>query len=81
MDTKEIRQLLADRIVIVTFTKADGSERRMHCTTKLDLIPPVMRPTGKVNLSEETEQRVIRAYDIQVQGWRSFKVESVKEIE
>jgi len=34
-----------------------------------------------VTLSEEAENSVVRAYDVQAHGWRSFRVDSVKQVE
>jgi len=78
VDAKLLRQLLGERVVVVTFTKVDGSERVMHCTTKPELIPLGHLPTGKLQVTEGVEEKVIRAYDVQVNGWRSFRVSSVK---
>ena len=80
MEINELRQMLAEGFVTVTFTKVDGSERVMHCTTNPDLIPPLAHPTGKLKVKEETENHVLRGYDVQVAGWRSFRMESVKDV-
>lgn len=77
----ELRQLLADRIVIVTFMKADGTERRMHCTTNPTIIPAEHHPKGTGHLSEEAKERTLRVFDTLAQGWRSFRLDSVTEVE
>jgi hypothetical protein len=66
----------------VTFTKADGTERILHCTLKEDELPvgdntylvdgkPVVKRQHKVN------EEVIAAWDLDNKGWRSFRVDSV----
>jgi hypothetical protein len=79
MDTAELRSQLHQRVCTVTFKKINGDLRVMDCTTKLDLIPPSGWPEGKVELSEDTQAKTIRAYDVKAQGWRSFLVANVME--
>ena len=63
----------------VTFTKKDGTERVMKCTTKLSNIPKDKQPIGESTITDNEE--VIRAYDIESNGWRSFRVKTVKTFE
>lgn len=81
MDIDQLRQELNERIVIVTFTKVDGSERRMHCTTNLELIPPSKLPFKREILNEDPNLKVFRVFDMQVQDWRSFRIDSIKAVE
>lgn len=80
MDINELRQKLSEGFVTITFTKVDGSERVMHCTTNPGLIPPKAQPIGKLKVKEQTEEKVIRVYDVQANGWRSFRFDSVKDV-
>ena len=61
----------------VTFTKKDGTERVMKCTKNISNIPVDMHPTGE---KEIKEGNVLRVFDLENSGWRSFNVESVKEV-
>ena len=74
------REGLVDRlkqsVVNITFTKADGSERTMNCTLKLENIPEDQRP--KSTVKSESDQ--IRVFDIDIQEWRSFNFSSVKTV-
>ena len=72
--TSGIRAILRERSAVVTFLKVNGEERVMTCTTNLDLIPPSGWPQGKIELSEDTSNHTVRVYDLQAQGWRSFKI-------
>lgn len=80
--TKEyIQGLLHDRNIKnlrITFTKADGTERTMRCTLIEDKIPGEKKPKGTGRSSPETTQRV---FDLDLQEWRSFKLDSVKQVE
>jgi hypothetical protein len=81
-DTKEgrewLRGVLRSEKVAVTFTKKDGSERKLICTLKEDKIPSEKAPknTGKAK-SEES----IAVFDLEKSDWRSFRFDSVKKVE
>lgn len=62
--------------VRVTFTKKDGTERILRCTLAESRIPESKRAKEKTGTtySEET----IRVFDVENQGWRSFRWDSVK---
>lgn len=70
MDIHALNEQLMTGLVRVTFTKADGTEREMVCTKNFDLIPVDMHPTT-------TEQHdyvdLLKVYDVEADGWRSFK--------
>ena len=74
------REDLVDRlkqsIVNVVFTKADGSERTMNCTLKLENIPEDQHPKSAV----KSESDQIRVFDTDIQEWRSFNFSSVKTV-
>ena len=60
--------------VEVLFTKKGGSERKMLCT--LVNIPAEHQPKNEVEYAENT----VRVFDIEKQGWRSFRLDSVKSV-
>lgn len=70
---------LATNICRVKFTKVNGEERDMTCTRNLERVPMDMRPKGE-NEADELKT-TIRVFDTKAQGWRSFRVDSVKEFE
>ena len=74
------REGLVDRlkqsVVNITFTKADGSERTMNCTLKLENIPEDQHPKSIV----KSESDQIRVFDTDIQEWRSFNFSSVKTV-
>lgn len=59
----------------VVFTKKDGSERKMRCTRDLKRAPHAPVPKNE-NFEDNLE--VIRAYDLEAEGWRSFIIANVK---
>ena len=74
--SKVISALLSDNLVEVEFTKVNGDLRKMKCTKALSYIPDDKHPIGKniMNLNED----VIRVYDVEADGWRSFRADSIK---
>jgi hypothetical protein len=67
-------------ILIVEFTKKNGEKRKMKCTTSLDRIPESEHPQEGSTFTYNTEKS-LRVYDIEAEGWRSFRVDSVDAIE
>lgn len=76
----EIKDTLSNnKLVLINFTKVDGTARALRGTLNTALIPEDLMPKGekKLNLSEDA----VRVYDIENNGWRSFRVDSVTSIE
>jgi len=75
----------------VIFTKKDGTERVMNCTTNSELVPsepiveahitntdnPIDFPVKKEN---KINEEVMRVYDLDAKGWRSFRWDSIKQV-
>ena len=60
--------------VEVQFTKKDGTERKMLCT--LINIPAEHQPKSETEYAENT----LRVFDVEKQGWRSFRLDSVTSV-
>ena len=79
MFTKEtLKNLLANNTLEVLFTKKDGEQRLMTCTTMSGNIPAEFQP--KAVLTEDIHPTQVRAYDINAEGWRSFLSNNVIEV-
>jgi hypothetical protein len=78
MNIQELRDMLTKDIVSVSFTKRDGSTREMLCTTMKEYLP------GEWLTSEEplvpASESVVTVWDLEQQGWRSFRFDSIKSI-
>lgn len=75
----ELKEIIQNGVVTVIFTKADGTERTMKCT----LLPEYLPQQGQflVESSNRKENNaVLSVWDIDANGWRSFRLDSVKEI-
>jgi len=81
---------LHEGVMIVTFTKKDGSERVMTCTTRVDLIPVALRwktpPQVPVPLVTETVvppgpvDHLFVVFDLENEGYRSFRYSTIKTL-
>lgn len=75
-DRNTLNTALHEGVITVLFTKKDGSEREMTCTRKYETIPEAHRPTGDSPPRIENPD-VLKVYDTENEGWRSFRVDSV----
>jgi hypothetical protein len=81
---QEFKQQVLDQLsagpVVVTFTKKDGTERVMPCTTNPTVI--MFKDQGNVApyslTSNAIDAKVASVYDLEANGWRSFRWDSVK---
>ena len=66
--------------VTLTFTKKDGSERVMKCTTNPTYImfkdPSILESKSDRKVNED----VMPVYDLDAGGWRSFRWDSIKSV-
>jgi len=72
-----ILQSLYEGVVTVKFTKKDGTERDMKCTLQESYISPYEKKTDREKVVNENNRSV---WDVESQGWRSFRVDSVISI-
>jgi WYL_2, Sm-like SH3 beta-barrel fold len=70
---EEIWNKLNDGTIQVIFTKKDGTERIMNCTLHEDYVPEI-KGTKAINPD------VIAVYDVDAEGWRSFRWDSIKKV-
>ena len=76
-----LKGLLKDLVVTVTFTKKDGTERVMQATLKEDLLPEVQADFGSDTPTRSKSKDTISVWDVESQGWRSFRWDSIKSID
>lgn len=82
MSKLDLIEKLFENVVIVNFTKVDGSERIMKCTLNKEYIPEKIEVESKDllwddrrNMSKES----LSVWDIEANGWRSFRWNGLKE--
>ncbi len=65
----------------VVFTKVDGSERTMVCTTKSHLMKDTKDTTVQPKKTTRSDNPdVMNVYDTEKDGWRSFRVKNLTKI-
>lgn len=76
MDIEQLRTRLSKEVATVTFTKKNGEKRVMVCTTMQDLLPgEPSKFAGPVSDS------VLTVWDIESDGWRSFRFDAISSVE
>jgi len=69
---------LLEGVCEVVFTKVDGTERTMKCTLNDKYIPEENKPHGDGWQDDSFREHVQAVYDVEKEGWRSFRLDSVK---
>lgn len=77
MNKVKITKMLKENVISVVFEKKDGTERTMACTLLDSVIPETAKPKEP---SKESPPNLVKAFDVEAEGWRSFRVDSVKSI-
>lgn len=72
----------------VVFTKKDGTERVMLCTTNESLVPQILHETNTDNpidfpapkKEKKVNEEVMPVYDLEAKAWKSFRWDSIKQV-
>ena len=81
MTRDEIIHNLKENGLEVTFIKADGSVRVMKCTLNKRYLPEKQIAYIDEQHSKAENIDVVAAWDMEVNGWRSFRVDSIQYIQ
>lgn len=71
-----LKDKLRESILNVQFVKKDGTERRMRCTLKADLLP------AQTDIEEAVQKKtpnpdILAVWDLEKEAWRSFRYDSI----
>jgi transaldolase len=82
---KWLKSHLAYGPTTVIFTKKDGTERVMECTTNPSLVPKILQETPAIDLDVVKKERkvnedVMPVYDLEAKAWKSFRWDSIKQV-
>ena len=77
MNAQEVRDLLHKEVCEVEFTKKDGSKRVMYCT----LMPEYLPEYDSASTSTPPSEDIITVWDLEADGWRSFRMDRLIGIE
>lgn len=83
----EVVALLCAGLVDLDFEKADGSIRQMTATLKESLLPmrkeikeEELESVGMLNSQKiKPKVNVVFCYDVQLEAWRSFRIDRLRE--
>jgi hypothetical protein len=65
----------------VVFTKKDGTERVMKCTTNPELVPAVeLVESAEPKKEKKVNEEVMPVYDLEAKAWKSFRWDSIKQV-
>jgi WYL_2, Sm-like SH3 beta-barrel fold len=78
-DTKQIKAQLFEGPCLVTFIKVDGDKRIMKCTLNEKYIPQA--EPKKTDRVKKENPDVLAVWDLEKEGWRSFRLDTIIEIE
>ena len=80
-----LKDLLKEQEAVVTFTKVSGDVRVMTCTLDPSVVPPAPAPKalaeGEMVKAKKENADVCSVWDINAQGWRSFRWVNVTNVE
>lgn len=77
-----VTQTLRENIVRLSFTKVkDGQVRNMRATLDGRFIPEDKVPTTDANTNTEKNKVAVRVFDLDLNDWRSFRVDSLLTFE
>jgi len=74
-----LKDLLHERVVGVTFTKKDGTERVMQATLSENFIPEATNTENSATTRKKSDE-ALAVWDIEAEGWRSFRWDSIKSV-
>jgi hypothetical protein len=77
MNWDKIKEAMKTGCVLVTFIKANGDKRVMECTLAEYLLPETL---GGMN-HLISNKAVCNVFDLENEGWRSFRYDSVTNVE
>lgn len=79
---QDLKKLLEEKVLQVTFTKLNGDQRIMTCTLEESLKPKATKddPLSQKKV-RETSDKTISVWDLKAQGWRSFRYDRVTAVE
>jgi len=77
---KWLRSHLKFGLVTVTFTKKDGSERIMKCTTNPTYIMFKEPASVESKREKKINEDVMPVYDMEAGHWKSFRWDSIKAV-
>lgn len=80
MNKFELKEILENGVVTVVFEKVDGTIREMKCTLLTEYLPVSDKQLLTEEVIRKENDSSISVWDVENNGWRAFRLESIKEI-
>jgi hypothetical protein len=82
IDKYALKEQLKNGVVTVVFEKKDGTERTMRATLSDNYVPQVLSEYDgqEAKPAKQLNDNVQAVWDIDSEGWRSFRLDSVKKL-
>ena len=78
---ENILSILREKIIEIEFTKANGELRTMKATLKQSIVSEcVKKIVKKTNRTRVTPKDVISVIDVDLEEWRSFRLDNLNKI-
>lgn len=81
MRIDDVLAALKSQIILVRFTKADGTEKAMYATTQIEFIPSYTIEAETNRYNEALNYGLIRVIDTDTGTWKSLKFDSITEFD
>ena len=75
----DLKKLLLENVMSVTFIKKDGTKREMICTLMVEHLPPVEKQEDNEAKTKKQSEESIAVWDLEKKAWRSFRIDSINE--
>jgi hypothetical protein len=76
MTKNDITTMLTNSICNIVFTKLDGTERKLRCTLRSDLLPIKEKETKQRKQSPDVQP----VFDLDSNAWKAFRFDSVLSV-
>lgn len=81
---KEIMDSLKEGVYAINFTKVNGESRDMNCTLQEEMLPKIeddgMQQAG-LNPKKQVNENTVAVWDLDINAWRSFRLDSLTKFE
>jgi dephospho-CoA kinase len=78
---KWLKSILNSNICTITFTKKNGDQRVMKCTLDEQHFPAIQKEATEVSEVRQKSTEALSVFDVEAQGWRSFRWDSIIKFE
>lgn len=77
----DLKNNLIKSCATITFTKTDGTVRKMYCTLIRDYISSPQPLDESPKIPRKENDNVLAVWDLDNSGWRSFRLDSIISVD